>query len=176
MRAPISSPRVAARRAAAALVASRRGSIIQIFCCSPKTPRPSLRAPISAKGTRVVFPAPGGAWSRTVCPGRTSEQICASRPSIGNWLKAVLPLDSRDEIHQAEQQQAADGANSGQQPNERADGNNKGGHKDFLKGRINSGLAPCLRRCCIHSHAFTEPPRMISARGGFHPRGGTPRR
>ncbi|WP_226398656.1 hypothetical protein [Synechococcus sp. MU1650] len=54
----------------------------------------------------------------------------------------MLPLDSWDEIHQAQQKQAADGANSGQQLHKRADGNNKGGHEDFLKGRIDSGLAP----------------------------------
>ena len=69
----------------------------------------------------------------------------------------MLPLDSRDEIHQPEQKQAADGADGGQQPNQGADGKNEGGHKDFLKGRIDSGLAPDLLLCCIHSHAFTHP-------------------
>ena len=86
-------------------------------------PWPSVRAPISARGTRVVLPAPGGAWSRTVLPGRTAVQICLNRASIGNWLNAVLPLDSRDEIHQAEKHQAADGADGRQQPNKWTDGN-----------------------------------------------------
>ena len=100
----------------------------------------------------MVLPAPGGAWSRSVCPGRTAEQICSNRASIGNWLKAVLPLASRDEIHQAEKHKAADGADGGQQPHKRADGNNKGGHEDFLKGRIDSGLAP-LSVASLHSFA-----------------------
>ena len=96
--------------------------------------------------------------------------------SIGNWLKAVLPLASRDEIHQTEKRQAADGADGSQQPHKRADGNNKGGHEDFLKGRINSGLAP-LSVALLHSFArLYTLPRWISARGGSHPRGGTPRR
>jgi|TARA_B100001778_G_scaffold221171_2_gene183418 hypothetical protein len=68
----------------------------------------------------------------------------------------VLPLDSRDEIHQAQQKQAADGANSGQQTHKGADGNNEGGHKDFLKGRIDSGLVPWFLRRCFHLHAFTH--------------------
>ena len=112
----------------------------------------------------MVLPAPGGAWSRTVSPGRTAEQICSNRASIGNWLNAVLPLDSRDEIHQAEKHQAADGANGRQQPHKRADGNNKRGHKEFLKGRSDSGLARLLLLECIHSHAFTQPASWISAR------------
>ena len=100
----------------------------------------------------MVLPAPGGAWSRTVFPGRTAEQICLNRASIGNWLNAVLPLDSRDEIHQAEKHQAADGADGRQQPHKRADGNDKGGHEDFLKGRIDSGLVP-LSVALLHSFA-----------------------
>ena len=106
----------------------------------------------------MVLPAPGGAWSRTVSPGRTAEQICSNRASIGNLLNAVLPLDSRDEIHQAEKHQAADGANGRQQPHKRADRNNKGGHEDFLKGRIDSGLA-LLLVASLHSFArlYTTP-------------------
>ena len=100
----------------------------------------------------MVLPAPGGAWSRTVCPGPTAEQICFNRASIGNWLKAVLPLASRDEIHQAEKNKAADGADGSQQPHKRADGNNKGGHEDFLKSRIDSGLA-LLSVASLHSFA-----------------------
>ena len=70
----------------------------------------------------------------------------------------MLPLASRDEIHQAEKNQAADGADGSQQPDKRADGNNKGGHEDFLKGRINSGLAP-LSVALLHSFArlYTKP-------------------
>ena len=64
----------------------------------------------------------------------------------------MLPLASRDEIHQAEKHKAADGTDRGQQPNKRADGNNKRGHKDFLKGRIESGLAP-LSVASLHSFA-----------------------
>ena len=105
----------------------------------------------------MVLPAPGGAWSRTVSPGRTAEQICSNRASIGKWLNAVLPLELRDEIHQAEQHQAADGADGRQQPHQRADGNDKGGHEDFLKGRIDSGLAP-LSVALLHSCLlYTSP-------------------
>ena len=50
----------------------------------------------------------------------------------------MLPLELRDEIHQAEKHQAADGADGRQQPYQRADGNDKGGHEDFLK----AGLIP----------------------------------
>ena len=64
----------------------------------------------------------------------------------------MLPLDSRHEVHQAEQEQAADGSDGGKQPHEGADGNNEGGHKDFLKGRIESGLAP-LSVASLHSFA-----------------------
>ncbi|QNJ12339.1 hypothetical protein SynM161_02228 [Synechococcus sp. M16.1] len=63
-----------------------------------------------------------------------------------------MPLNSRDEIHQAENHQAAYGADGRQKPHQRADGNNKGGHEDFLKGRINSGLAP-LSVALLHSFA-----------------------
>ena len=52
--APIGSPSVSAIRSAAAIAARRRGSSIKIFPL--QIPECNI-----ARGTRVVFPAPGGA-------------------------------------------------------------------------------------------------------------------
>ena len=57
MRLPTFSPRSSAIRAAEDRTAKRRGSNIMIFLPF------NQGASNSAKGSAVVFPAPGGAWS-----------------------------------------------------------------------------------------------------------------
>ena len=61
MRWPSGSASDSASRVAAARVANRRGSTINTRPDRVISAPMGVRAPIKAKGTRVVFPAPGGA-------------------------------------------------------------------------------------------------------------------
>ena len=65
-------------RWAAARAASRRGSNMRSFL------RSSQEAPSRASGTRVVFPAPGGAVSSALRPCANVRQRTGKTSSIGN--------------------------------------------------------------------------------------------
>jgi len=83
--APTGSPNVCAMRSAAARAASLRGSSIRIL------PLVNLASSI-AKGTRVVFPAPGGAC-KTARPLERSASISLGKTgSIGNANMPALSL------------------------------------------------------------------------------------
>lgn len=65
-------------RCAAARAARRRGSSITIL--RP----PSHGSSSSARGTTVVFPAPGGACSTAAVPARSASRTPGSTASIGS--------------------------------------------------------------------------------------------
>ncbi len=76
--APTSSPKVAAMRAAAARAASRRGSSSRIFFAAAQP------SPASTSGTRVVFPAPGGAISTALHLSLKAPRRSGSAGSMGS--------------------------------------------------------------------------------------------
>ena len=93
---PTFSPRVAAMRAAAARAASLRGSRTRIF------PPPVHGSCMSASGTRVVLPAPGGATSTARVFRLNAARKSGSASSIGSGTEKsvtcapshLLPLAS----------------------------------------------------------------------------------
>ena len=86
-RSPTASAKVCAMRSAAARAAIRRGSSTRIL--RP----PSQASSISASGTRVVLPAPGGATStaeeRAAKAVRTSSRIASMGSGSANFMPAV---------------------------------------------------------------------------------------
>jgi hypothetical protein len=83
---PTASPSVAAMRAAAARAASRRGSSTMIFRSRAQT------SAASTNGTRVVFPAPGGATSTATSPARKTAVSSGSAASIGRGGANIIRI------------------------------------------------------------------------------------
>ena len=82
-------------RSAAARAATRRGCNMITCGCS----RPSMPLATTAGGTRVVFPAPGGATTTTLRRSRTRRMISGTTKSIGSEsigsTSKVLPVPGR---------------------------------------------------------------------------------
>jgi len=80
---PISSPSVNAIRDAAARAASRRGSSTRIFLSSAQG------SSSRTNGTRVVFPAPGGATRTAALLSRSAAVRCGKAESMGRGVSNV---------------------------------------------------------------------------------------